>query len=112
MSTVPGRLLVAEIGAFMFLGLASLGMTGCGKWKESPAVAAAESSASEKEETALAPAPADNHEAAVQPADPPRQERVRAPELDGGLNWLNTSAPLHLRDLRGKIVILEFWTSC
>jgi thiol-disulfide isomerase/thioredoxin/DNA-binding beta-propeller fold protein YncE len=111
MSTVPGRLLVVEIGAFMFLGLASLGMTGCGK-KGSPAVAAAESAASEKEKSALAQAPANNNEVTVKAADPPRPERVRAPELDGGLNWLNTSAPLHLRDLRGKIIILDFWTFC
>lgn len=37
---------------------------------------------------------------------------IRAPEFPTGLDWLNTSAPIVLSDLRGKIVILEFWTYC
>jgi thiol-disulfide isomerase/thioredoxin len=40
-----------------------------------------------------------------------RQEgRVRAPELEGGRGWLNTDAPLSLAALRGKVVLLDFWT--
>jgi thiol-disulfide isomerase/thioredoxin len=41
------------------------------------------------------------------------QERapIKAPELDGG-DWLNTSGPLKLEDLRGKVVLLDFWTYC
>jgi thiol-disulfide isomerase/thioredoxin len=35
---------------------------------------------------------------------------VRAPELDGAVAWLNTPAPLTLAQLRGKIVLLDFWT--
>jgi thiol-disulfide isomerase/thioredoxin/sugar lactone lactonase YvrE len=38
--------------------------------------------------------------------------RAPAPELDGGVAWLNTASPIHLRDLRGKIVLLDFWTFC
>ena len=37
-------------------------------------------------------------------------ERIRAPEFAAGLEWLNTPRPLSLRELRGKIVLLEFWT--
>lgn len=37
--------------------------------------------------------------------------RVRAPELTGR-GWLNTAAPLSLRDLRGRFVLLDFWTFC
>ncbi|MFC1434179.1 NHL domain-containing thioredoxin family protein [Streptacidiphilus sp. N1-3] len=39
--------------------------------------------------------------------------RVRAPELVGAGGWLNTGGKeLTLGDLRGKIVLLDFWTFC
>jgi thiol-disulfide isomerase/thioredoxin len=37
--------------------------------------------------------------------------RVRAPELVRG-TWFNTAAPLTLAALRGRWVLLDFWTSC
>lgn len=35
-----------------------------------------------------------------------------AREFPPGLEWLNTARPLTLNELRGKIVLLEFWTFC
>jgi thiol-disulfide isomerase/thioredoxin len=36
--------------------------------------------------------------------------RVRAPEIKGGRGWLNTDKPLSLAALKGKVVLLDFWT--
>ncbi|HWP45316.1 MAG TPA: thioredoxin-like domain-containing protein, partial [Blastocatellia bacterium] len=38
--------------------------------------------------------------------------KVNAPEFPSGMEWLNTDRPLFLRELRGKIVLLDFWTYC
>jgi thiol-disulfide isomerase/thioredoxin len=38
------------------------------------------------------------------------RQNVRAPELVGGKGWLNTDKPLLLAGLKGKIVLLDFWT--
>jgi thiol-disulfide isomerase/thioredoxin len=35
-----------------------------------------------------------------------------APELEGGVGWLNTAGPIRMNDLRGKVVVLDFWTFC
>jgi thiol-disulfide isomerase/thioredoxin len=40
------------------------------------------------------------------------RERIHAPDLTSASAWLNTRAPHSLRDLRGQIVILDFWTYC
>ncbi|CAN5578890.1 hypothetical protein BH24ACI2_BH24ACI2_06860 [soil metagenome] len=38
------------------------------------------------------------------------KQKMRAPELVGGVDWLNTDKPLSLAGLKGKIVLLDFWT--
>jgi thiol-disulfide isomerase/thioredoxin len=38
------------------------------------------------------------------------RSRIRAPELTGDRGWLNTNKPLSLAALRGKVVLLDFWT--
>ena len=40
----------------------------------------------------------------------PVQDRIRAPELKGDRGWLNTDKPLSLAALKGKVVLLDFWT--
>ena len=41
-----------------------------------------------------------------------KQAKINAPEFTVGLEWLNTPRALTLKELRGKIVLLEFWTFC
>ena len=41
--------------------------------------------------------------------NPALQDYGPAPELNNTV-WLNTNHPLHLADLRGKVVLLEMWT--
>src|ERR1700680_319489 len=38
--------------------------------------------------------------------------RVRAPELRGSGGWINTDISLSLRDVRGRVMVLDFWTFC
>jgi len=42
----------------------------------------------------------------------PYTQSVRAPEFPKGMDWLNTDNPLSLSQLRGKVVVLDFWTYC
>ena len=37
---------------------------------------------------------------------------VNAPAFPPGLDWLNTDSPVSIKDLKGKVVILDFWTYC
>jgi len=38
--------------------------------------------------------------------------RVRAPEFPANYPWLNTDKPLSIASLKGRIVLLDFWTYC
>ncbi|KPK75443.1 MAG: hypothetical protein AMJ79_11195, partial [Phycisphaerae bacterium SM23_30] len=37
---------------------------------------------------------------------------MTAPQFPAGMEWLNTDKPLRLEDLKGKVVLLDFWTYC
>lgn len=50
---------------------------------------------------------------ASEPKGEPPAENPLAPELEPNLGWLNTDHPLRFSDeLKGRIVILDFWTYC
>lgn len=40
------------------------------------------------------------------------KDRMKAPEFPEKVDWLNTAGPIKLADLKGKIVLLDFWTLC
>jgi thiol-disulfide isomerase/thioredoxin len=42
----------------------------------------------------------------------PDRPKVPAGILDGGKDWLNASGPISIKDLKGKIVLVDFWTYC
>ena len=60
--------------------------------------------------------PAKDQESAADEDEPedkfPYRNRIAAPELSGGVGWINTAGPLELRNLKGKFVLLDFWTYC
>ena len=41
-----------------------------------------------------------------------QEKTYPAPELKGGVGWLNTDKPVLLAELKGKCVLLDFWTYC
>jgi thiol-disulfide isomerase/thioredoxin len=58
------------------------------------------------------PAAQEKGQSNTKEADDADVQRIRAPELEGGIAWLNTAGPLRIKDLKGKIVVLDFWTFC
>ena len=51
-------------------------------------------------------------EAPMEDPENPFPRRFPAPGLEGGVGWLNTGGEITLKDLKGKIVLLDFWTYC
>ncbi len=42
----------------------------------------------------------------------PYSRRMKVPALPEGLTWVNTDRPLKLEELKGKFVLIDFWTYC
>ncbi len=45
-------------------------------------------------------------------SEAPFRERIKVPPFPEGLTWINASGPIQLSELRGKFVLLDFWTYC
>lgn len=65
---------------------------------------------SQSVETPRADEPVDAEPTPKSPGPVPVTWRSPAPEFPVGLDWLNTDYPLSIEALRGKIVMLDFWT--
>ena len=46
----------------------------------------------------------------AKPESEQAQGPIAAPSLEGAVGWFNVAAPITLAQLRGKVVILDFWT--
>ncbi len=51
-----------------------------------------------------------NSTSGQQPMPEPFPRKIRAPRLEGGVEWLNSAGPIQLSKLKGKVVLLDLWT--
>ncbi len=106
--------------ALVLAGVTGIGVTGIGwgylAWQSTPVFAGVP----ELGDPVVDP-PFDDPRTALEDARPQpkreqkaeaREKTYPAPELDGGIDWLNTGGPIRMKDLKGKIVLLDFWTYC
>ena len=115
------------VRAMLLLLLGGLVATACGSTKGEPLDSVGTTSTSlESTVSVTSEVPADEPASPVTQSPPPADQDVGAPASDGarppvssrppapefpaGLDWLNTGYPLSLEALRGKIVLLDFWT--
>ena len=93
------RLITTKSTSVLSIGslfLSPLFLSGCGQTKTPITVQPAVSLASKQAKEVKTDDP--NHPA--------------APEFAAGLDWLNTEKSVSIKDLKGKFVLLDFWTYC
>ncbi len=82
---------------------------GGGEVDEGSQASAAEAAVQEENAPAQAAAPSTAATASVTKVNKPAEASPKAAELVGISGWLN-SEPLKLADLKGKVVLVDFWT--
>jgi thiol-disulfide isomerase/thioredoxin len=105
---ITGLLALAVLAA----GVASLAGVG----KDEPASPARGAKTKEKRNVAdqesPSAAPGTRRAPGTELPPEPFPRKFPAPSLEGGVEWLNTSGPITLESLHGKVVLLDFWTYC
>jgi thiol-disulfide isomerase/thioredoxin len=79
---------------------------------EQPAAGAPDQPEPKAEPNVANPAPGPEPDPENNAGDDPFPRKTPAPPLSGGEEWLNTAEPITLESLRGKVVLLDFWTYC
>jgi DNA-binding beta-propeller fold protein YncE len=105
----PGRRALCTLGAIALLVLATAGPALL--WAQGGKVPAGRQAREPRMAQKTDPKPAGTKPAGDEP-EHPFTEHVQAPSLDGGVAWINTAGPIDLKQLRGKFVLLDFWTYC
>ncbi|QDU77273.1 Thiol-disulfide oxidoreductase ResA [Bremerella volcania] len=83
-------------------------LVGCGSSSTHPFAMAEEQQPAASKEVAADDEPA----AKEKEVEHPFRARIPAPEFPKDMEWMNTEGPLELKDLKGKYVLLDFWTYC
>ncbi|WP_419947448.1 thioredoxin-like domain-containing protein [Candidatus Poriferisodalis sp.] len=119
------RLAAGVLAASLLLAGCAPGGTGEPDGTGEPATAPSDAAGTETDESLPVPptdatGPADDESADAasvaamtdaEPAELTYEGNVAAPEFPAGYDWFNVSRPLSMSgDLRGKIVLLDFWT--
>lgn len=102
MATVIKRSPTLALAVFL-TGVALLLISACGSNDPTPTRTPPPSEGSASPTATLTPTPT------VETTVPPKAEGPLAAELVGTQEWIN-SAPLKIEDLRGQVVLIDFWT--
>lgn len=83
-------------------------LVGCGSPTSHPFAMAEEQQPVATEENA----DTDNEDKPAAAPVHPFKARIPAPPFPQEMEWMNTKGPLELKELKGKFVLLDFWTYC
>ena len=70
------------------------------------------STACSRKPTGLNPQQVDSGTPSASAPPPIDPKRAKGPGFDGATAWVNTSRPITRADLRGRVTVVDFWTSC
>ena len=103
---------VKEFTALVILMAAAIAVSGCGKQAVSQQQQEAPNSVAPKDPKPTGEKDAEGEQLAQVVDQHPFPRRSKAPEFAKDLTWINTGGPIRMRDLKGKFVLLDFWTYC
>ena len=104
------RLVFKFVALLVCVALTSGGLASSASAQEKKKIKILKSDAKAKDDNAKAKQ--DKELSVDEDPDAPFQRRFDVADFPKGIDWLNTKKPLSKRDLKGKFVLLDFWTYC